>query len=51
MYVYVWQPRKNHHQRAQSPSTKQNPKYADQVFTLKQKQVNQKTQQIIKSYQ
>jgi len=51
MYLCTWQPRKNHHQRAQSPSTKQNPKYADQAFMLKLKQVNQKTQKIIKSYQ
>lgn len=50
MYVSAWPQRKNHHQQVHFRTTKQNPKYADLEFTLKQKQVNLKTQPIIKNY-
>jgi len=51
MYLSIsWQPRKNPHRQVLFRTTKQNPKLEDLEYTLKQKQVNQKTQAITRNY-
>jgi len=52
MYVSAWQQQnlKKHYQ-VHLHFTEKNLKNQEKVFTLKLKQVNQKTQQIIKNYQ
>jgi len=51
MYLSIsWPQRKNHHRQVLFRTTKQNPKLEDLEYTLKQKQVNQKTQAITRNY-